>query len=134
VLPVISNAKIQIKESDVEISTTRGSGPGGQNKNKVETCVIVRHKKTGIVVRCETERSQYQNKEIAFQILQAKLDKNQDSAHSTAMGEERFRQVGLGQRGLTKVRTYMEKGGIVIDNKTNTQYSLKDWRKGKITF
>ncbi len=73
-LPVIMDAKeIEINESDLEIDTFRSSGPGGQNVQKVSTAIRIKHKPTGIVVTCQTERSQYQNKENALKILKAKI-------------------------------------------------------------
>ncbi len=74
VLPVINDSKeIEINEADLEYDTFRSSGPGGQNVQKVSTAIRVKHKPTGIVVTCQTERSQYQNKENALKILKAKI-------------------------------------------------------------
>jgi peptide chain release factor 2 len=74
VIPEIGeDIKVDIREEDLEIETFRSSGPGGQHMQKNETAVRITHKPTGIVVTCQSERSQYRNKEVALQILKAKL-------------------------------------------------------------
>jgi peptide chain release factor 1 len=119
-------------EQDITISTTRGSGKGGQNRNKLETCVVVKHLPTGLMVRAETERSQYQNKQIALQILKSKLKAIAlENGHVTT-NELRARQIGSGMRG-DKIRTYRERDNLVIDHRTNRKFRLDSFVNGQNT-
>jgi peptide chain release factor 1 len=117
-----------IREADIDFVATRGSGPGGQNRNKVETCIVATHKPTGISVRIDT-RSQYQNKKIALQVLNARLSEMDRFKKLVEQNNDRKNQIGSGMRG-DKIRTYREKDDQVMDHRTNKKMTLSSWLKG----
>lgn len=130
VLPDVEEGSLTIEEKDLEWSTTRGSGPGGQNRNKVETVAVVKHKPSGITVRAESERSQYRNKTLALELLRSKLQMMKDEQEQTGRAQDRRSQIGMGQRG-DKRRTIRVKDGIVKDHLTGKTWSYTDYVKGE---
>lgn len=114
---------------DVDIVTARGSGPGGQNRNKTESCVIATHRPSRLQVRIDNERSQGQNKAMAYKVLAARLYDAERSRVSALRDTERKQQVGTGQRG-DKVRTYRTQDDQVTDHRTGVKTRLSKWYNG----
>ena len=114
---------------DVSVTTTIGSGPGGQNRNKIESCVIATHVPSGIQVRIDNERSQHQNKALAFKVLAARLYELERERHVADRNDDRRQQVGSGQRG-DKVRTYRTQDDQVTDHRTGMKFRLSKWYSG----
>jgi len=98
-------AKIDIKPEDLEITFFRSSGPGGQNVNKVETAVRALHKPSGLIVSCQSERSQFKNREKAIEMLKTKIYEAKWSADQGKISEERRQQIGTADRS-EKIKTY----------------------------
>lgn len=131
VLPEPTDVEIALRDSDLDIKTVRGSGPGGQHRNKTETAVQITHKPTGISVRAESERSQLQNKEAARALLRAKLKERMDTKLQTDRDKERKAQVGSGMRG-DKVRTVALQRGRVTDHRTGKEIDARRYLKGYV--
>lgn len=127
VLPEPSDAQLHIREQDLEWSTCRGSGAGGQHRNKTESAVQLRHVPTGLSVRCESERSQTQNRRTALATLRARIWQAQQDAGSASRAQDRRQQVGSGMRG-DKRRTIRSDG--VVDHVTGKRWSFKDYVRG----
>jgi peptide chain release factor 1 len=115
---------------DVEIETVRGSGAGGQKRNKTESCVVATHRPTGMVVRIDNERSQHQNRAMAMKVLAARLYEADRSRAKASSDDERKLQVGSGQRG-DKVRTYRTQDDQVTDHRTGSKTRLHKWLRGE---
>ncbi len=132
VLPEADETDVEINPQELKIETFRASGAGGQYVNTTETAVRITHIPTGIVVSCQDERSQFQNKQKALKILYAKLKDYYERKRREEIARERKEQVGTGERS-EKIRTYNFPQNRVTDHRINlTLYKLQDVLEGKL--
>jgi len=132
VLPEVDEVEVEIRPEDLKIETMRASGHGGQHVNRTESAVRITHIPTGIVVSCQNERSQHQNKATALKILRAKLYELALREQNEKIQKERRSQVGTGER-CEKIRTYNFPQNRVTDHRIGlTIYNLSEVLDGDL--
>jgi len=132
VLPEAEEVEVEVNLADLKFESCKSSGAGGQHINKTESAVRLTHKPTGIVIECDQERSQLQNKEKAMRILYTKLYDLKQKEQSDAIASQRKSQVGSGDRS-EKIRTYNYPQSRITDHRINkTVFTFDSFLNGDI--
>ena len=130
VMPEVDDIHIEIKDSDLRIDTYRSSGAGGQHVNKTSSAIRITHLPTGIVVACQNERSQLQNKEQAMRLLKSRLYEHFASQQHAELADRKKSMVGSGDRS-ERIRTYNFPQSRVTDHRIGlTLYKLETFLDG----
>ncbi len=132
VLPVVEDVEIEINPSDIKMEVFRSSGAGGQHINKTSSAVRLIHEPTGIVVECQTERSQFQNRDNAMKMLRTKLYEIEKQKQDSEVANARKSQVGSGDRS-EKIRTYNYPQGRITDHRIGMSiYQMENFLNGDL--
>ncbi len=132
VLPVVEDVEIEINPADIKMEVFRSSGAGGQHINKTSSAVRLIHIPTGITVECQTERSQFQNKDNAMKMLRTKLYEIEKEKQDSSIANARKSQVGSGDRS-EKIRTYNYPQGRITDHRIGMSiYQMENFLNGDL--
>jgi len=132
VLPEVEEVEVEIDPNELRIDVFRSSGPGGQSVNTTDSAVRVTHVPTGMVVSCQDEKSQLQNKDKALKILRARLKEEEERKQKDQQTENRRTQIGTGDRS-ERIRTYNYPQGRITDHRINlTLYRLDEVLEGSL--
>lgn len=132
VLPEATEVEIQIRDEDLQIDTMRAGGPGGQKVNKTESAIRITHLPTGIVVKCQDEKSQHKNKARAMRVLRSRMLEQRTEELHAARASQRKLQVGSGDRS-ERIRTYNFPQNRLTDHRIGlTLYKLDQVIEGNL--
>lgn len=132
VLPEAEEVDFELNPADIEMQVFRASGAGGQHVNKTSSAVRLTHKPSGMVVECQQERSQFQNRDKAMMMLRSRLYEQKLQAQNNAITSERRSQVGTGMRN-ERIRTYNFPQGRLTDHRIGlTLYKLDNIMNGNL--
>ena len=132
VLPVVEDVEIDINPADIKMEVFRSSGAGGQHINKTSSAVRLIHIPTGITVECQTERSQFQNRDNAMKMLRTKLYEIEKAKQDSKVANARKSQVGSGDRS-EKIRTYNYPQGRITDHRIGMSiYQMENFLNGDL--
>ncbi len=132
VLPVVEDVEVEINPADIKMEVFRASGAGGQHINKTSSAVRLIHEPTGIVVECQTERSQLQNREYAMKMLRSRIYNIEKEKQDSEIANTRKTQVGSGDRS-EKIRTYNYPQGRITDHRIGMSvFQMENFLNGDI--
>jgi len=132
VLPEVEDVEVNIDPNDLRIDVFRSSGPGGQSVNTTDSAVRVTHIPSGIIISCQDEKSQLQNKDKALKILRARIKEEEERKQKDKQTKNRRMQIGTGDRS-ERIRTYNYPQGRVTDHRINlTLHKLEEILEGNI--